>query len=240
VRRLCRNLVLISTLRVCRERGGYRGRRPPLRSWIREHHLLHVPRESCSRRWCEVAGGSASFYCSDIYGNQDGPGDVGDQFVASSPYHNILSDPEYCDPEHGDYHLRKSSPCYVLACGARGARPPVIFCYTQNPTHLPGTASETVSLGADPQVSDLRALAGDHGLTSISFRLTGATQVSLQIMDSNGRLVRTLTAGHLGSGEHRIAWDRRAGSGAPAAGGVHPYALQAGAETVLGRRVLLR
>ncbi len=45
--------------------------------------------------------------------------------------------------------------------------------------------------------------------TSVSFALTRPGTVALRVFDVDGRMVRTLTRGHHGAGEHRLDWDGR-------------------------------
>lgn len=68
--------------------------------------------------------------------------------------------------------------------------------------------------------------AGDD--TQLDFTLTeNAADVSVDIYDSSGQLVRTIDAGELGAGEHSIDWDGTNGSGDDVAPGVYTFEVKA-------------
>lgn len=73
---------------------------------------------------------------------------------------------------------------------------------------------------------------------SIRFSLAAGEVVRLAIHDAGGRLVRTLLAGHLGPGEHEIAWDGRDDRGAPAPAGIY-FARASTRETVRVRKLVM-
>jgi hypothetical protein len=74
--------------------------------------------------------GSASLSCCDIFGNEsyggyeeDWVGCIAGQLGIDG---NVHVDPEFCDPAHGDWHLRSTSPCAPEnnpSCGLIGAWP---------------------------------------------------------------------------------------------------------------------
>lgn len=60
--------------------------------------------------------------------------------------------------------------------------------------------------------------------TQISFRIPSATKVRLEILDTQGRLVRTLVQGEdLAAGQHSVTWDGTADSGLDVASGTYFY-----------------
>lgn len=79
-----------------------------------------------------------------------------------------------------------------------------------------------------------------RGETSIPFRLEREAQVILRVYGVEGRLVRTIDAGRLGPGPHRIAWDGRDASRAPVAGGVYVYRLSADDASAARRMILVK
>lgn len=91
---------------------------------------------------------------------------------------------------------------------------------------------ERLALHASPN-----PFARSAGAT-LAFDLPNAAPVRLDMLDVTGRLVRTLFAGDLAAGRHRITWDGRDGSGRPMASGVYLCLLRAGSEE-LTRRVLV-
>ncbi len=76
--------------------------------------------------------------------------------------------------------------------------------------------------------------------TNIRYSVPESGTVHLQIFDVTGRAVRTLVQGYRSAGEHMARWNGRDSSGRPAASGVYFYRLEAGAEAVTRRMVLVR
>lgn len=76
--------------------------------------------------------------------------------------------------------------------------------------------------------------------TTISFALPQAGNVTLNVYNSAGQLVRTLYSGAKGSGIHQVTWDGRADNGAKVASGVYFYRLVAGSYVETKRMVLLK
>jgi hypothetical protein len=74
--------------------------------------------------------------------------------------------------------------------------------------------------------------------TTIAFGLPSATPVNLAVYDVSGRLVRTLVAGEVEAGEHRIDWNRMADNGSRVASGIYFCRLQAGSTTLTRRMVV--
>jgi len=62
--------------------------------------------------------------------------------------------------------------------------------------------------------------------TTISFNVPGGGgEVSLQVYDASGRLVKTLVDGYQPSGARAVSWDGRNGQGQPLASGIYFYRL---------------
>jgi hypothetical protein len=76
--------------------------------------------------------------------------------------------------------------------------------------------------------------------TSIAFRLPERSEVTLQVFDPAGRLVRTLTRGPLDAGPHRVDWDGRNDGGGAAGSGVYFYRFQVGDVTETRQMILTR
>lgn len=75
--------------------------------------------------------------------------------------------------------------------------------------------------------------------TAISFQLAEATEVSLDVFDTSGRLVHSLVRGVLPAGPHVIDWDATATTGETVSSGVYYARIQAGtAKDVRALRVL--
>lgn len=76
--------------------------------------------------------------------------------------------------------------------------------------------------------------------TVISFALPDARNVRLEVFDLLGRKVVTLFEGPMIPGAHQVRWDGYNQLGAPAASGIYLYRLQAGAQQIQKKMVLLR
>ncbi len=76
--------------------------------------------------------------------------------------------------------------------------------------------------------------------TAIGYALPAAGRVRLAIYSADGRLVRTLIAGHEAAGRHRVAWDGRDGRGRDQAAGVYFYRLEAASGTATRKLILVR
>ncbi|MBD3401749.1 T9SS type A sorting domain-containing protein [candidate division GN15 bacterium] len=74
--------------------------------------------------------------------------------------------------------------------------------------------------------------------TVIEFTLPAKSQVSVSVYDILGRRVADLFAGELAAGDHMVEWDGSDRDGVAAASGVYLYRIQAGAES-LSRKMLL-
>jgi hypothetical protein len=75
--------------------------------------------------------------------------------------------------------------------------------------------------------------------TVISFQLPVNSRVELVIYAITGRLIRTLVAGEKPAGYHKIAWDGTDGSGVRVSSGVYLVRMQAGAQIVSMRKMVL-
>jgi hypothetical protein len=71
--------------------------------------------------------------------------------------------------------------------------------------------------------------------TAISYTLQAASQVSLKVFDTSGRLVTTLVEGMRDAGSHEVTFD-----GTTLASGMYLYTLTAGQHTASGKMVLLK
>ncbi|MDX2473136.1 MAG: C25 family cysteine peptidase [Candidatus Krumholzibacteria bacterium] len=78
------------------------------------------------------------------------------------------------------------------------------------------------------------------GSTALGFTLPRDTHVRLRVYDVAGRLVRSLVDGRVASGEGVKIWDGRDESGQPVAGGVYFYRLEAGADILTRKMILVR
>lgn len=76
--------------------------------------------------------------------------------------------------------------------------------------------------------------------TAISFRNPSPGHVLLVVYDVNGRRIRTLGDGFVGSGGQEVTWNGNADDGKPVASGVYFYQLRSGNRVETRRVVLIR
>ncbi|HYW67985.1 MAG TPA: FlgD immunoglobulin-like domain containing protein [bacterium] len=116
---------------------------------------------------------------------------------------------------------------------------------------LPPPSARTAAAGESKSEGD-RSLADAFGLeqnapnpfnptTTIAFQVPdGGAQVSLQIYDVSGRLVRTLVEGQQPSGKRTVNWDGRDDEGQPVAGGIYFSRMTAGERSDMAKMILLK
>jgi hypothetical protein len=152
--------------------------------------------------------------CCDLYGNAGGDwagwiaGDEGTQG-------NFSADPCFCGAEAGDFHLWNYSPCNQAGlCGLIGAWP--VGCtepQALGPTDSDGTMLARIECIPSPATTEAEFLYGGPA--------TGAGNPVLRVVDSTGRLVRTLAHG-AGAGRVGTArWDLRDTAGRPVPAGTY-------------------
>ncbi len=76
--------------------------------------------------------------------------------------------------------------------------------------------------------------------TEITFALQAAGEVSLNVFDVEGRLVRVLAEGDHTAGEHRVTWDGRDDAGRTMSSGVYFYKLSGAADSQMRKMLLLK
>jgi len=76
--------------------------------------------------------------------------------------------------------------------------------------------------------------------TTIAFEIDQAQDVALEVFNSVGQKVRTLTAERLSAGYYEVEWDGRSGRGDEVASGVYFYRLQTETTTLTRKMVLLK
>ena len=106
-------------------------------------------------------------------------------------------------------------------------------------TYSASTGVEDAEL---PAVFALRGAAPNpfNPSTTIAFDLPRAADVRLAVYDLAGRLVRTLAAGRMPAGAHRVVWNGRDDRGGTAASGMYLYRLRAGEFDETRRMTLLK
>ncbi len=76
--------------------------------------------------------------------------------------------------------------------------------------------------------------------TTITFRLGSVADVTLEVFDVRGALVRTLISGRRTAGPHRVDWNGVDNNGRIVASGVYYYRLRGGGDDVTRKMVLLK
>lgn len=110
------------------------------------------------------------------------------------------------------------------------------------------TGSGWQSIGSPPSISgftdvapsrtDLLAVPNPSSASSlISFTLTDAGSVSVQIFDPTGRLIRTVLEGDLPAGDGTVEWNGRDDQGQAVAAGIYFSRVQTGSGEMNGRIV---
>jgi len=169
--------------------------------------------------------GTETVTCNDFWENGE-PGDP-DCVLAGS---NLFEDPVFCDEANESYALDASSPCappHVPAeCGLIGALP--VECATVD---VPAeTLPRVFAVAATPNPS--------RGSVLFRVELPESRPVRATIFDVAGRRVRTLELEASTPGVHLILWDGRDRSGNDLSPGLYFYRVEAGADAV-GRRLVL-
>jgi hypothetical protein len=191
---------------------------------------------------------NASITYSDIHGNNSGNiGGQSPQYLCElmmvnangdscDIFLNILEDPLFVNAGAGDYHLQEFSPCIdagdpnspldpdgtVADIGA--------FYYDQSPLTGGSSAPRPVTYQMLQNYPN-----PFNPITTISFALPTAAQVTLVVYDILGRQVATVAEGWMGAGIHKVNFD---GSGLSS--GIYFYRLQAGGFTAVKKLVLLK
>ena len=77
-------------------------------------------------------------------------------------------------------------------------------------------------------------------VTTISYDLPEATEVTLEVFDASGRRIATLAAGQRPAGRHSVVWDGRDMTGRTVGSGMYFYRLEAGAFMETRKMVVMK
>ncbi len=180
--------------------------------------------------WTDAAS-DPQLSCNDFFANPDG--NYGGAMVdPTGTDGNISQDPLFCDAAGEDYSLDAESPCLPQnnACGL-----------------LIGAVGWGCGTTAVDEVLPVKhGLAQNHPnpfnpSTEIRFELAEASRVTVRIIDTGGRFLRTLLEeAQLSPGEIRVSWDGRDDAGRPLPSGVYFYEIEAGAFRATRKMTLLK
>ncbi len=109
-----------------------------------------------------------------------------------------------------------------------------VICLTRGATTVPGGPSDS-RLNLRPNFPNpLRSS------TRIDFSLASGGSATVRVLDTQGRLVRTLLSKELLAGDHSIVWDGRNDEGGALSTGMYYYELEANGQRSSRKAVLLR
>jgi len=186
--------------------------------------------------YCDTATSPVSVVCCDIYGNAGGDwvGCIAGECGLSG---NISEDPQFCNPDSGDFTLRNDSPCSPYSpsnpgCGLIGA----LSVGCNNPT---GVEHEEFRDGFTFLVEHA-APNPFNPSTVLRFYLPEAGEITISVFDVLGRHVCSLVSGYRPSGWHSAEWAGIDRLGRKVNSGVYYYEARWLGEIRTGRMVLLK
>jgi hypothetical protein len=124
-------------------------------------------------------------------------------------YYNIFLDPQFADRAAGDYHLTLGSPCIDAGDPSLPYDPDGTvadmgaFYFNQLAVRESGRIAMRPYALAQNYPNPFNAQ------TRIAFDLARAGEVTLEVFDITGRLVRRLVDGSIAEGTHEISLDAR-------------------------------
>ena len=76
--------------------------------------------------------------------------------------------------------------------------------------------------------------------TKINFSLQNPSEMDLSVYAMDGKLVRKIFIGPVGTGYHSVSWDGKDQSLNPVSSGIYFYRLDAGSQSQTGKMTLLK
>lgn len=149
-----------------------------------------------------------------------------------------------------DFYYLAAGITVVIPAGATHLFVTPADIYYRDNSDPDGDFGVTITLVSTVGVPPGRAGASDaalaafpnpfHGGTAIAFELARGAAVRLTVHDVTGRLVRTLAAGAMPAGSHRVAWDGLDAGGVSLAAGCYFARLDDGSRVRTTRLLLVR
>ncbi len=195
-------------------------------------------------------GNSLTIGFSDLLGGYDGV-TTNDAGTINWLDGNINENPQFVDPQAGDFHLQQNSPCVDEGAYFLVYEGDTLINMTPEEYHgarpdMGAFELEWVSVEDSPRSSPRMVILHEldpnpfSSTTRILYELPKESRVRLSIRDVAGRRVLILVDAVLPEGSHVVRWDGTSDSGAPLCSGVYFCHLQAGRSVQTTKAVLLR
>jgi predicted outer membrane repeat protein len=191
-------------------------------------YLLHTDPliVRCILAFSDIGGGvfcnmsTPEMECCLLYGNE---GD--DEICGSDIGGNIFEDPLFCDPFVGNLRIDVDSPCWDGECGIIGSQ--MLNCEGTSVSHSQLNPKHIDLFSAYPNPF--------NPTTIVSYELTHAMPITLDLYNINGRLITNLQRGLQTPGFHQIPLD-----GSSLVSGVYILRIQSSSEQLITKVLLLK
>ena len=184
---------------------------------------------------------AVTFSCTDIFGNEGGDwtGAIADQLGVDG---NISLDPLFVNGPHGDFYLKKHSPCAPFSppngdCDLIGAWP--VHGKPQAPWFTDGEPGGLMGQIPRGSFATSQARNEEKDGTRIGFTLTESVRAQITLFDASGRLVRDLVDETFPAGSHSVSWDTRDTDGRQVPSGIYFASLSVENDLVATRKVVI-
>jgi len=146
---------------------------------------------------------------------------------------NIDFDPQFCDPDSGDFSLAEGSPC--IGTGHDGANMGAL-----------GIGCDALSNGENPSITPISFVLHQNypnpfnPVTTLRYDLPEDALVNITIYDMMGRVVKTIVNTQQNAGFKSIQWNATNNAGQPVSAGLYLYTIQMGEFKQTKKMVLLK
>ncbi|MCD4683760.1 MAG: right-handed parallel beta-helix repeat-containing protein [Bacteroidales bacterium] len=137
---------------------------------------------------------------------------------------NIYEDPLFVDPENGDFHIDKNSPCAGAGIDSLEINGSMFSCpstdFENDPRPMPFTAMPDMGADEVDETIGIPEFSEDHSYismnifpnpfkiqTSINFNLKQLGFVKLTVVDFTGQEILHLISENLPAGTHQLEWN---------------------------------
>ena len=139
---------------------------------------------------------------------------------------NINGNPNFVDPENGDFHLLQESPCVGFGIDSLEILDEVYYCpnidFENDPRPMPNTAMPDMGIDEIDETVGVPLLSENifsrtldiypnpvSKKTNIEFSLIESTAASISIIDINGNEIAKIFVGKIQKGDHKIKWETK-------------------------------